>query len=125
MFEKLTSMTHNGKTIPFPVLRLGNIEKVEEAIEYIKKLYCQVENIKVFEGTLDRRKDDRILKAKELSNLLKKYEEILDLKDRRDAIDQVMDYQNKNLLSAQMIPFQIDLQGRQLEQVKQKNFTCF
>ena len=33
--------------------------------------------IQVFEGTLDKRKDDRIERAKMLSNLLKTYEEIL------------------------------------------------
>ncbi len=120
VFEKLTSMTYKGKKIPFPVLRLGNVEKVREAIEYIKNVYQQVENVKVFEGTLDRRKDDRILRAKQLSNLLKKYEDILELKDRKDAIKQVMDYQKRNILSMQMLPFQTDLQGRQLEQVNQR-----
>ena len=120
VFEKLTSMHHKGKRIPFPVLRLGNIDKVREAIEYIKEVYVQVENIQVFEGTLDRRKDDRILRAKQLSELLKQYEEVLDLKDRKDAIQQVMDYQGKKSGAMQMIPFQLDLQGRQLEQVKQK-----
>lgn len=120
VFEKLTSMQHKGKRIPFPVLRLGNIDKVSEAIEYIKEVYAQVENIQVFEGTLDRRKDDRILRAKQLSELLKQYEEVLDLKDRKDAIQQVMDYQEKKSGGMQMIPFQLDLQGRQLEQVKQK-----
>lgn len=120
VFEKLTQMTYKGKNIPFPVLRLGNVEKVREAIEYIKNVYKQVQNIQVYEGTLDRRKDDRVAKAKELSNLLKKYEEILELKDRKDAINQVMEYQTKNHLAIQMIPFQTDLQGRQLEQVKQR-----
>lgn len=120
VFEKLTNMTYKEKKIPFPVVRLGNVEKVKEAIEYIKAVYQQVENIQVFEGTLDRRKDDRALRAKQLSNLLKKYEETLELKDRKDAIKQVIDYQKKNPQSLQMLPFQTDLQGRQLEQVKQK-----
>lgn len=120
VFEKLTSMHHKGKRIPFPVLRLGNIDKVQEAIGYIKEVYAQIENIQVYEGTLDRRKDDRIFRAKQLSELLKQYEEVLDLKDRKDAIQQVMDYQGKQSGVIQMIPFQLDLQGRQLEQVKQR-----
>ena len=120
VFDKLTSMTHKGKTIPFPVLRLGNVDKVREAIEYIKEVYVQVKNIQVYEGTLDRRKDDRSLRAKQLSNLLKQYEEVLELKDRKEAIQQVMDYQKKNMVSMQMLPFQVDLQGRQLEQIKKK-----
>jgi len=120
VFEKLTSMTYKGKRIPFPVLRLGNVDKVREALDYIKEVYQQAEKITVFEGTLDRRKDDRIAKAKQLSNLLKQYEEVLDLKDRKDAIDQVMEYQKRKNVSVQMLPFQTDLQGRQLEQVKRK-----
>lgn len=120
VFEKLSNMTYRGKTIPFPVLRLGNIDKVKEAIDYIKELYSQVQGIQVYEGTLDKRKGDRIERAKQLSNLLKKYEEVLELKDRRDAINQVMDFQNRNAVSMQMLPFQTDLQGRQLQQVEQR-----
>ena len=84
VFEKLSNMSYREKIIPFPVLRLGNVDKVKEAIEYIKDLYKQVQNVKVFEGTLDKRKGDRIERAKQLSNLLKKYEEVLELKDRKD-----------------------------------------
>lgn len=120
VFEKLTSMNYKGKIIPFPVLRLGNIEKVGEALQYMKELYYQTEKIQVFEGTLDKRKDDRALRAKQLSNLLKKYEEVLELKDRKEAIKQVVDHQKKNPLSVQMLPFQTDLQGRQLAQVEHK-----
>ena len=79
-------MEYKGKKIPFPVLRLGNIEKVKESIEYIKELYNRVKKTPVFEGTLDRRKDERSLRAKQLSNLLKQYEEVLELKDRKEAI---------------------------------------
>lgn len=124
VFDKLSSMQYKDKTIPFPVLRLGNVEKVKEAIAYIQHLYLQVKDIKVFEGTLDRRKDDRALRAKQLSNLLKKYEEVLELKDRKEAIRQVMDYQNRNAVSMQMLPFQTDLQGRQLKQVEQRIFDA-
>lgn len=120
VFEKLTKLQYKNKRIPFPVLRLGNIEKVKEAIEYIKDVYQQVQGIQVFEGTLDRRKDDRIVRAKELSALLKNYEEVLELKDRKDAINQVMEYQNRRSVSMEMLPFQADLHGRQLQQVNKK-----
>lgn len=120
VFDKLTSMTYRGKRIAFPVLRLGNVEKVKEAIEYIKTVYQQVEKISVFEGTLDRRKDDRAAKAKKLSGILKQYEEVLELKDRKDAIKQVMEYQARNSDSMQVLPFQMDLYGRQLPQVEKK-----
>ena len=120
VFDKLSNMEYRGKKIPFPVLRLGNVEKVRESIEYIKDLYYRVKKIQVFEGTLDRRKDEKTLRAKQLSNLLKQYEEVLELRDRKEAIKQVMDFQNKREVNMQMLPFQADLQGRQLQQVEQK-----
>lgn len=120
VFEKLSSMSYRGKTIPFPVLMLGNVDKMGDALKYMKDIYIQVQKIQVFEGTLDRRKDDRTLRAKQLSELLKRYEELLEFKDRRDAIKQVVDHQGKSTLAVQMLPFQTDLQGRQLVQIEQK-----
>lgn len=64
VFEKLMDMEYQGKKIPFPALRLGNAEKVREAIEHIKELYYQTQAITVFEGTLDRRKEDRKRRAR-------------------------------------------------------------
>ena len=118
VFDKLSQMKYRDKTIPFPVLRLGNMKKVEEAIVYIKEVYERAKKIQVFEDTLDRRKDDRALRAKQLSNLLKQYEDVLELRDRQEAIKQVIDYQERNSVSMQMMPFQTDLQGRQLQQVE-------
>lgn len=120
VFEKLSSMEYSEKKIPFPVLRLGNYEKMQEAIGYIRSLYEQAIGITVYEATLDKKKDDRVLRAKQLSNLLKKYEEVLDLKDRKEAINQVMDYQGRRKVSMEMLPFQADLQGRQLDSVQKK-----
>lgn len=120
VFDKLTGLSYKDKKILFPVLRLGNMEKMKEAIKYIQNVYTQAKHIQVFAGTLDKRKDDRKEKAKQLSNLLKKYEEVLELKDRKDAIKQVMDYQERNAEGMYTFPFQADLHGRQLAQVKQK-----
>lgn len=47
VFEKLSSMKYRGKTIPFPVLRLGNTEKVMEAIKYINELRTQVQSLQI------------------------------------------------------------------------------
>lgn len=79
VMEKLTGMTYMEKTIPFPVLRIGNREKTIEAIDYIRELYEMTAHIKIFDGTLDRNKDDRTVRARNLAILLKRYEERLDL----------------------------------------------
>ena len=120
VFEKLINLEYKGRKIPFPVLRLGNIDKVKEAIEYIKTLYELVKDIPVYESTLDKKRDDRIAKAKQLTNLLKKYEEVLDLKERKETLNRMMEYQNRAKLGMEMLPFQADLQGRQLRQVQNK-----
>ena len=120
VFEKLASMEYQGKRIPFPVLRLGNVDKVREAIGYIRNLYEQAQGITVFEGTLDRRKDDRASRAKNLSNLLRRYEEVLDLKERSETLSRLLEYQSRTQMSLEMLPFQADLQGRQLQQVRNR-----
>ncbi|MDE6844260.1 MAG: DUF2726 domain-containing protein [Lachnospiraceae bacterium] len=120
VYEKLSTIKFRGKTIPFPILRLGNNEKVKEALSTIKRLYESVQNIKVFENTLDRNKDDRKKRAKRLSELLKRYEDLLDLKERKETIDRVLDYEEKKGTSFQMMSFEEDLRNRQREQINRK-----
>ena len=120
VFEKLLQMEYRGRKIPFPVLRVGNVDKVKEAIKYIQNVYAQVQTITVFESTLDRNKDDRIARAKRLSSLLKRYEDILDLKERQETLNRMVEYQNRVKASLEMFSFQADLQGRQLKQVQDK-----
>lgn len=120
VFDKLTSLEYRGKTIPFPVLRLGNIDKVQEAIQYINRLRIQVQGIKIFSSTLDKRKDDRIDRAKRLSARLKEYEEILDLKERKETLTHVMEYQEKVKNAINLVPFQLDLQGYQMQKLDER-----
>ncbi|MEH2941282.1 AAA domain-containing protein [Lachnospiraceae bacterium KK002] len=118
--EKLLSMKYQDKTIPFPVLRLGNSEKMQEALEHIRAVYEQTVSVKIFASTLDRNREDRIERARKLSDLLRRYEELLDLEERRETISRVLEYEEGGSLSVQMLPFQADLQGRQMEQVRRR-----
>lgn len=120
VYEKLSTLKFRDKTIPFPVLRLGNNEKVKEALATIKRLYESVQNIQVFEKTLDRNKDDRKKRAKRLSEMLKRYEDLLDLKERKETIERVLDYEEKKRTSFQMMSFEEDLRNRQQEQINNK-----
>ncbi len=117
VYDKLSSMQFQGKTIPFPILRLGNQAKVREALLTMKRLYASVQNVKVFEGTLDRNKDDRKKRARRLSDLLKRYEELLDLKERRETIDRLLEYEKEKGASLQRMSFEEDLGNRQLNQI--------
>ncbi len=120
VFEKLIGLEYHNQRIPFPVLRLGNVEKLREAIRYLKQLYMQTKAITVYESTLDKRKDDRIQRARELSGLLARYEEVLDLKERRETLHRMTEYQSRLQGAIGLLPFQADLQGRQLQQVSRK-----
>ena len=120
VFEKLSSLKYHGRRIPFPVLRLGNVDKLREAMDYLKELYLRTKDITVFESTLDKRKDDRIQRAKKLSSLLARYEEVLDLKERRETLCRMAEYQSQLKGAISLLPFQADLQGRQLERVRDR-----
>lgn len=120
VYEKLSQMRYRGRTIPFPILRLGNYEKVKEAVQTIRRLYREVEKVQIFEGTLERNKDDRKRRARKLSALLESYEEMLDLKEREETIDRLLDYEKKNAGSMQMLSFQADLNGRQRNKIRSR-----
>ncbi len=120
VFQKLTELRYHGRKIPFPVLRLGNVDKQREAIRYLKELYHTTKAITVYESTLDKRRGDRIQRAKELSGLLGRYEEVLDLQERRETLHRMTEYQSHLKGAIGLLPFQADLQGRQLEMVNRK-----
>lgn len=120
VFKKLSTMNYMEKVIPFPILRLGNTEKMKEALPYMRRLYEQAKETPVFEATLDRNKDDRIERARKLSNLLKKYEDVLDLKEREETLNRLLEHEKQYGQSFQMLPFQADLSGRQLRRVSGK-----
>lgn len=92
----------------------------ETACATMKRLYQSVQNVTVFEGTLDRNKDDRKNRAKRLSEMLKRYEDLLDLKERRETIDRVLEFEKKKGISFQMMSFEEDLRIRQREQINRK-----
>lgn len=120
VYEKLSKIEYKGRMIPFPILRLGNNEKVKEALVIMQNLYESVKKVQVFEATLDRNKDDRKRRARRLSELLKRYEELLDLKEREETITRLLEYEKKNGTSMQMLPFEADLSGRQRRQISKK-----
>ncbi len=109
----LQNIKYKGRTIPFPAIRLGNNEVLEETLDSIKTLYEIMKDVKIYDQTLERNKDDKILKVKKLTGLLEKYEEKLHLEEQREAIHKLLD-KNHHLT------FQADLHGTQLAEVNHK-----
>lgn len=120
VYDKLTSLLYRGKEIPFPVIRLGNREKVQEALKRMRELYELVAEIKVYGSTLDRNKDERIRRTRELTELLKRHDNKLELEKRRETIGRLLEYQRQNSSSMQMLSFEADLSGRQYSQVERQ-----
>lgn len=79
-----------------------------------------MQTVKIFTSTLDKRKDDRIDRAKRLSARLKEYEEILDLKERKETLSHLMEYQEHIKNAMNLIPFQTDLQGYQMQKIDER-----
>ena len=59
VYEKLSKLQYEGKTILFPILRLGNAQKVNESLIMMRRMYEQAQSITVYESTLDRDNVDR------------------------------------------------------------------
>lgn len=112
VYKKLTAFCYIGKPIYFPVIRLGNKEKVKESLTYMRELYQNTKDISIFHNTLDKNRDDRIKRAKKLSDILKRYEEILDLRERTETIRRLAEYNRRSKAAVQMFPFQTDLEGQ-------------
>lgn len=86
----------------------------------MRRMYEQAQSITVYESTLDRNKDERKRRARKLSELLKKYEELLDLREREETIDRLLEYEHQNSSMLQMVPFTVDLEGRQKRQIEKR-----
>ena len=112
VFETLSTLKYRNNIIPFPILRLGNNEKVLEATEYIKKLYERVKDMTIFESTLDKY-EGSLVDNNKLTELMQRYEELLELNERKESISKLLE-NNDNF------NFQIELQSNQLNKIEQR-----
>lgn len=110
IYQKLSHLKYNGDDIPFPIIRLGNGEKLKDAIKQIRLLFKITSSMQVFDSSLNRKKTYEEHKTKALSDLLRKYEEKLDLSERKEMIKTM-------LSSSSNLPFLANLQGEQLVNV--------
>lgn len=120
VFEKLCGFYYEGRRIPFPVLRLGNFEKIKEAILYIRELMASVQSLKVYSDTLDRRKNGRTERAAEFNRLMSKYDDLLDLYEREETLHRLLEHQKKQDFSLQMLNFENDMEHRQLNRIQEE-----
>src|SRR5574344_526693 len=113
VFNYLSSLKINGKEIPFPVVRLGNMEHIKSAIEYIKNLFEKTKNWKANEDTLAQYTKQKTEDTAEMVRLLEVYEDRLDLMERKETIEDL-------LKGVKSFDFQMDLQSKQLIVINEK-----
>ncbi|SEW04197.1 AAA domain-containing protein [[Clostridium] fimetarium] len=113
VFDALCSLEYEGRNIPFPVIRLGNNEKLKETLKYIKNIYEKCKNIKVYDKTLEKKKDFEIERTEQLRTILALHEESIELKERREALVKLEG-------SYQHLHFQTELQGEQLAHLNER-----
>lgn len=110
IYQKLSHLKYKGNDIPFPIIRLVNGNKLKEAIKQMRHLFEITASMKVFDSSLNRKKNDEEHKTKALSDLLRKYEEKLDMNERKEMIRTMISSSNN-------LTFLTDLQGEQLAKV--------
>ena len=113
VFASFQNIKYKGKRIPFPIIRLGNNDKVTESLVFIKCIYEATKNISIFDKTLEKNREDKIDRTTKLTALLKKHEARLDLLERKETIEKLLN-------SYHQLTFQADLQGRQLNIVNEQ-----
>ena len=113
VFNAFLNISYKDKIIPFPIIRLGNNEKVAESLDYIMDIYEKTKDIEIYDKTLEKNKGNKIEKTKKLTALLKKHERIIEFKERKETIE-------KLLSTYDQFTFQADLQGRQLNEVEKQ-----
>ena len=119
VFEALSTLVFRDMVIPFPVLRTGNQEEVLRSIDYILKLQDRVKHIRIFKGTLDRKREDKNRQAKKLSDLMVEYENRLDLIERKETLNGIIEYGSGEKASLNLVAFYEDLKNRQMKQIDQ------
>ncbi len=93
VYAELTSLPYNfnghGSAL-LPVLRLGNDDKIREAIKTMKELYKRANDIKIFKTSLDTNKQEKIEKTKLANVILAKYEDKTELEEKKDMVESLI-----------------------------------
>lgn len=113
VYKKMRQLRYQGKQIPFPMIRLGNVEMVNKALNEIRFLYEQAKSIPIYDATLDKKRGQKVERTAELTKLLEQYDEILDLRERREVTQHLLDENNQ-------LNFQFELRGKQLAEIDQR-----
>jgi DNA-directed RNA polymerase subunit L len=113
VFEMMRKIKYKNHYVQFPMIRLGNNEKVLESLDFMKAIYENTHGLTIYDSSLDKNRDTKLKRTEQLTQLLKSYEEFLDLKERKEVVEHL-------LATNHQMNFQYELQGRQLAEINAK-----
>jgi len=112
VFTSLGRLKYRNFSIPFPVVRLGSSRVQNQALDYMRALHEKVESTPIYEATLKKKKKAESQKARQLTELLARYEERLELLERRECIERLLE-------SSGSLHFTAELEARQLKKIEE------
>lgn len=113
VFANLQKIKYRNRSIPFPVVRLGGYEVQSAALDYIKTMWEKASDYSIYETSLSRSKEAEKGKAGQLTKLLALYEERLELLERRDCIEKLLE-------TSANLNFTAELEARQLAEIDKR-----
>lgn len=109
----LHKIQYRGKYIPFPVFRIGRKEVILNSLNFWRERFYEFQNTPVYSDTLERNKEKEKAKSEKLTELLKLYEEKIDLEERENTIERILPISNN-------MTYQFHLEAGQLQNVKRR-----
>lgn len=117
VFESLSHIQMGRDRLDFPIVRLGNNQMVMRALEYIREQYLSIKDKKTVSSKELSKKTQAdgtdIARSKGLTELLERYDEILDLKERRECIETLSQ-------ATDNFSFNTELQVKQLNDIDEQ-----
>ncbi len=114
--KKLRAIHYKDSVIPFPVLRIGNMSVTERSIADMKRLYELCSKVRVYDSTLDKTHGEESRNMEAFTKLMERYEELLDLKDRKEALQDVMGAK----VTGGNMAFQMNMSDKQLPAIEER-----
>ena len=110
VYKKMRGLAYKNRPIPFPIIRLGNLDMVERALNDMRVLYESTKDITIYDSTLDKNRDVKVQRTDQLTKLLDAYEKKLDLRERKAVTQRLLD-------ESQQLNFRFELSSRQLAEI--------
>lgn len=120
IYSKLIDLKSKNNTIPFPVLRLGNNDKIPETLDFIKQTLEQVKRFNTKTDVLEKMAITNRNKMEQVNYLISEFERKIELREEIDVISKL----SESLpFTSNNIRIQTDLSDKKAEYEKIKDIS--